>query len=88
MKLSLYNNNNGYTLGVTQAGTALLVAGSAVVANTSITANSRILLTTQVPGGTAGFLTVSGRTAGTSFTISSSSALDTSTVAYEIFEPG
>lgn len=69
-------------------GTAVLVAGTVVVANTSVTANSRILLTTQVPGGTAGFLVVSARTAGTSFTILSSNVADTSTVAYEIFEPG
>lgn len=69
-------------------GTAVLVAGTVTVANTSVTANSRILLTTQTPGGTAGFLVVSARVAGTSFTILSSNAADTSTVAYEIFEPG
>jgi hypothetical protein len=68
-------------------GTATLVAGSAVVANTSVTANSRILLTSQADGGTPGFLRVSTRTAGTSFTITSSSGTDTSTVAYQIFEP-
>ena len=69
-------------------GTAVLVAGTVTVANTSVTANSRIMLTTQVPGGTAGFLVVSARVAGTSFTILSSNVADTSTVAYEIFEPG
>lgn len=69
-------------------GTAVLVAGTVTVANTSVTANSRIFLTSQADGGTVGFLRVSGRTAGTSFTITSSSATDTSTVAYEIFEPG
>lgn len=69
-------------------GTAVLVAGTVTVANTSVTANSRILLTTQAPGGTAGFLVVSARTAGTSFTILSSNAADTSTVTYQIFEPG
>ena len=69
-------------------GTAVLVAGTVTVANTSVTANSRIMLTTQATGGTAGFLVVSARTAGTSFTILSSSAADTSTVAFEIFEPG
>lgn len=69
-------------------GTAVLVAGTVTVANTAVTANSRILLTTQTPGGTAGFLVVSARVAGTSFTILSSNAADTSTVAYEIFEPG
>jgi hypothetical protein len=69
-------------------GTAVLVAGSAVVANTSVTANSRILLTSNADGGTPGFVRVSARVAGASFTITSSNPLDTSTVAYEIFEPG
>lgn len=68
-------------------GTATLVAGQAVVSNTSVTSTSRIFLTSQADGGTPGFLRVSTRTAGTSFTIQSSSASDTSTVAYEIFEP-
>jgi hypothetical protein len=53
-----------------------------------VTANSRIFLTCQTPGGTPGFLRVSARTAGTSFTILSSSGTDTSVVAWEIFEPG
>lgn len=69
-------------------GTAVLVAGSVVVANTSVTATSRILVTSNADGGTPGFVRVSARTAGTSFTITSSSGTDTSTVAYEIFEPG
>ena len=68
-------------------GTATLVAGAVTVANTSVTANSRIFLTSQVDGGTPGFLRVSARVVGTSFTITSSNAADTSTVAYEIFEP-
>ena len=68
-------------------GTATLVGGSAVVSNTSVTATSRIFLTSNADGGTPGWLRVSARTAGTSFTITSSSGTDTSTVAYEIFEP-
>jgi len=68
-------------------GVATLVAGTVTVANTSVTANSRILLTTNTVGGTAGFLVVSARVASTSFTILSSNAADTSTVAYQIFEP-
>jgi hypothetical protein len=68
-------------------GTATLVAGTVVVNNTSVTASSRIFLTSQADGGTPGFLRVSARTAATSFTITSSNAADTSTVAYEIFEP-
>lgn len=69
-------------------GVSTLVAGTVTVANTNVTASSRIFLTTQTPGGTAGFLVVSARVAGTSFTILSSNAADTSVVAWEIFEPG
>lgn len=69
-------------------GTATLTAGTVTVSNTAVTANSRIFLTAQNTGGTPGALRVSARTAGTSFTITSSSGTDTSTVAYEIFEPG
>ena len=68
-------------------GTVTLVAGNATVNNNTITANSRIFLTTNVPGGAPGYLLVSARTAGVSFSIFSSSVTDTSTVAYEIFEP-
>jgi hypothetical protein len=69
-------------------GTAILSAGTAVVQNTSVTSSSRIFLTSQSDGGTPGFLRVSTRTAGVSFTITSSSGSDTSTVAYELIEPG
>jgi hypothetical protein len=69
-------------------GTAILASGSAVVQNTSVTSSSRIFLTSQSDGGTPGFLRVSTRTAGVSFTITSSSGSDTSTVAYELIEPG
>lgn len=70
-----------------KSGTAVLVAGTVTVANTGVTAVSRIQLTSQLDGGTLGFLRVSARTAGTSFVITSSSATDTSTVAYLIVEP-
>ena len=69
-------------------GTATLAAGTAVVANTSVTANSRIFL--SIDSGTqtnAGFLRVSTRVVGTSFTITSSNVADTSGVSWEIFEP-
>ena len=68
-------------------GTATLTAGSATVSTTSVAANSRIYLTSNADGGTPGWLRVSTRTAGTSFTITSSSATDTSTVAWIIFDP-
>jgi hypothetical protein len=68
-------------------GTATLVAGAATVSTTAVTASSRILLTSQADGGAPGWLRVSARTAGTSFTITSSSGTDTSTVAWVVLEP-
>lgn len=68
-------------------GLATLVAGTVVVSTTKVTATSRILLTHQTVGGTAGFLVVSARTGGTSFTILSSNAADTSTIAWLLVEP-
>lgn len=67
-------------------GVATLVAGTVTVANTSVTANSRIFLTAQ-DNNTTGALRVSARTAGTSFVITSNNAGDSGVVAYEIFEP-
>ncbi|MEV7975430.1 glycosyl hydrolase family 28-related protein [Streptomyces sp. NPDC086519] len=68
-------------------GTAVLVGGVKAVATTAVTATSRIYITSNADGGTPGWLRVSTRTAGTSFTIQSSSASDTSTVAWLIVEP-
>lgn len=68
-------------------GTATLVAGTVTVATTAVTANSRIFLTNQSQGGTAGFLRVSARTGGTSFAVTSSSGSDTSTFAWMLVEP-
>lgn len=71
-------------------GTAVLAAGTVTVADTAVTANSRILCglvalgTVTVPSA----LGVTSRVAGTSFVILASQATDTSTVWYEIFEPG
>jgi hypothetical protein len=69
-------------------GTFTLTGGTTqVVPNTSVTANSRIFLTAQVVGGTPGIIGVSSRSPGTSFTVFCV-ATDTSTYAFEIFEPG
>lgn len=70
-----------------KAGLAVLVGGTLVVNTTAVTANSRIYLTTNTPGGTPGWLQVSARVAGTSFTILSSNGADTSSVAWLIVEP-
>lgn len=74
----------------TKQGVATLVGGTVTVSNTSITANSRIFLTAQSLGTvtTPKALAVTARSVGTSFTITSADATDTSVVAYEIFEPG
>lgn len=68
-------------------GTTTLVGGTKVVANTSVTASSRIFLTCQTASGTQGFLRVAAKVAGTSFTITSTSTTDTSVIAWVIFEP-
>lgn len=68
-------------------GVATLVGGTVTVNTTEVTANSRIFLTAQDTGGTPGALRVSARSAGTSFTITSTSGTDTSTVAWFLVEP-
>lgn len=71
------------TMGVTAA----MTAGTITVSTTKVTANSRIFLTAQTTGAAPGALRVSARTAGTSFTITSTSGTDTSTVAWWLVEP-
>lgn len=67
-------------------GQATLAGGTVTVSNINITANSKIIYSVSTAGGTQGFLSYTV-IAGTSFTFNSSSALDTSTIVYEIFEP-
>lgn len=78
---------SGVSLTRLRHGTATLTAGNATISDTSVTANTRIFLTSNTAGGTPGWLRVSARSAGASFTITSSSATDTSTVAYLEIEP-
>jgi hypothetical protein len=68
-----------------KVGSAVLVGGTVTVSNTSVTANSLIFLSRSTTGGTTGDLSYT-KSAGTSFTINSSSGSDTSTVAYMIVE--
>lgn len=68
-------------------GTAVLVGGTVTVSTSKVTANSIVFLSNNTNGGTLGFLTVSARTAGTSFAITSSNILDTSTVGWMLMEP-
>jgi hypothetical protein len=60
-------------------GSVTLVAGTATVSDTSTTANTVVLMSVITPGGTVGFLDYDV-SAGSSYTINSSSASDTSTV--------
>ena len=72
---------DGYAL---PYATTTLVAGTKAVADTNVTANSIIECGTFTPGGTPGGLFLSAKTAGTGFTITSSSATDTSVVWYRV----
>ncbi len=94
--LSLPNAGNGIRVAEgsnAKQGIATMVLGTVTVSNTSITANSRIMLTAQTATGTVGAVRVSARVNATSFTITSYAGdgtvqtLDISDVAYEIFEP-
>lgn len=69
------------------AGTGTLVGGTLTVNTTKTTASSMIFLTSQSDGGAPGFLRITARSAGTSFTVTSSSGTDTSTFAWWILEP-
>lgn len=76
---------NAAVLGLTtNRGAATLVAGSVVVANTSIAAGSLVFLSVQVLGtvATPKAIAVTARTPGVSFTITSADATDTSSVAW------
>jgi len=70
--------------GAVKSGTAVLVGGTVTVADTAITANSVIRLSHQTIGGTPGAVYVSAKAVGASFTVTSTSASDTSTVAYDV----
>ena len=72
-------------------GLATLVAGAVTVATTVVTASSRIFLTVNGVGVLANlgspYEDTASRAAGTSFTIKSTNALDTSNIAWLLVEP-
>lgn len=68
-----------------RAGDATLTAGSVVVNNATVTANTRVFLTRKTAAGTIGDLTYSV-SAATSFTITSASGSDTSNVSFLLIE--
>lgn len=65
----------------------LLSPSFVVVSNNTVTASTEIFLTSNVPSGGPGVLSVTARTPGVSFTISSSAIGDTSTVSWLLIEP-
>lgn len=68
-------------------GTGTLTAGRVTIANTSVTANTRVFLTDTSSSTTnVGSLTVSAISAGTSFTVTSTLALDVSTFNWMLVE--
>jgi hypothetical protein len=71
------------------SGAVTLVAGTATVATTKVTANSRIQLTPQSLGTVTApkAVGVTTRTPGTSFVVTSADATDTSIIAWTIVEP-
>ncbi len=68
-------------------GTVTLVAGSGSVTTTAVASDSRIYMTVQTGGGTVGSPYIVQRTAGVGFHVSSTSATDTSDVAWIIISP-
>ena len=72
--------------GSASMGQATMIGGTIQVNITIITANSRIFLSAANVSGTAGFLSYAINPA-VSFTITSSSAIDTRTINYLIIEP-
>lgn len=70
-------------------GVSTLSAGTITVSNTSVTATTRIFLTTQSLGTVTApkAIAVTARTASTSFTITSEDVTDTSVIAWALFDP-
>lgn len=69
-----------------RAGNATLVAGTVTVSNTTVTANTIVVVTRKTSGGTIGTAITYTLSAGTSFTVTSDSVLDTSTFSYLLIE--
>jgi hypothetical protein len=71
-----------------QGVSANMVAGAVTIANTSVTATSRIFVSRDgTSGANAGALFVVTQTAGVGFVVNSTNAADVVKVAYQIFEP-
>jgi hypothetical protein len=83
-----YGPTSSPTLRQPRMGTGTLSGGQATITSNCVEANSIIQLTQGfVNGGTQGILRVSGRNAGTSFDVTSSSGNDVSSFYWQIMNP-
>ena len=87
LRVNGLNVGTGTNIAQIKHGRAVLVGGTVTVADASVTANSRIFVCGAIDGGTPGWLRVSARSAGVSFTVTSSSGTDTSSVDWLIINP-
>ncbi len=69
-------------------GTAALVGGTVTISHPRIQNSTMVLLGVMAQGGTTGALRVSSRVPGTSFSVTSLSGTDTSTIFYVLLERG
>jgi hypothetical protein len=69
-----------------RAGNLVLVGGNATVGNTTVTANTIVMLTRKTSGGTPGTAVSYTLSPGVSFTVHSDNALDVSTFSYLLIE--
>lgn len=69
-----------------RAGNLTLIGGTKTIANTTITANTIIMLTRKTSGGTLGTAITYTLNAGVGFTVNSDNVLDTSTFSYLLIE--
>lgn len=69
-----------------RAGNLTLVGGTLTVGNTTVTANTIVMLTRKTSGGTIGTAITYTISAGASFTVTSDNVLDTSTFSYLLIE--
>lgn len=90
VKLTTVATGGGIQLGTganARMGTAALTTGNVTISNTSVTANTTILLTNQNGGSAPGALYVSARNPGSNFTVTSTNGADDCTVAFILIEP-
>lgn len=77
-------SGNRFATGAPWQGQAVLSAGTKTVSTTEVVTGDNIILTNVLLGGTAGFLNVGAIVNKTSFVITSSSNIDTSTIFWQI----